>query len=106
MKNHKIALGGKGFMIRSDVEEDRIRSIEAFLNEKLDAVTGKSQRINFTDSLVLVLFHVADLMMDGEDSTRRVRSEAAGEVGDLLSEIEEIQQLVKQRLESTEDTIS
>ncbi len=106
MKNHKIELGGKGFMIRSDVQEDRIRSIETFLNEKLGAVTGKSQRINFTDSLVLVLFHVADLMMDGEDSTRKVRAEAAGEVRQLRSEIDEIQQLVKQRLESTEDVIS
>ncbi|MBW2264311.1 MAG: cell division protein ZapA [Deltaproteobacteria bacterium] len=106
MKNHKIELGGKGFMIRSDVEEDRIRSIETFLNEKLDGVTGKSQRISFTDSLVLVLFHVADLMMDGDDSTKKVKTDAAGEVRGLRSEIDEIQQLVQKRLESTEDSIS
>ena len=106
MKNHKIELGGKGFMIRSDVEEDRIRSIETFLNEKLDGVTGKSRMISFTDSLVLVLFHVADLMMDGDDSTAKVKAEAAGKVRGLRSEIDEIQQLVKQRLESTEDSIS
>jgi len=106
MKNHKVELGGKGFMIRSDVDEHRIRSIEKFLNGKLDGVTGKSRRINFTDSLVLVLFHVADLMMDGEESAGRTRTATAGRVRDLVSEIEEIQKLVKQKLESTEDSIS
>jgi cell division protein ZapA (FtsZ GTPase activity inhibitor) len=106
MKNHKVELGGTGFMIRSDVDEARIRRIETFLNRKLKEMSGRGQRVNFSDSLVLMLFHVTDLMLDAEESGRKVRSSTVGSVRDLRNEIEEIEKLVKQRLESAEDTIS
>jgi cell division protein ZapA (FtsZ GTPase activity inhibitor) len=106
MKNHKVVLGGTGFMIRSDVDEKRIRKIESYLNAKLDKVSGRGQRINFTDSLVLVMFHVADLMMDGSDNIDTLRKTTAGQVRELRTEIDDIQQMIQRRLESTEDTIS
>jgi cell division protein ZapA (FtsZ GTPase activity inhibitor) len=106
MKNHKVELAGTRFVIRSDVDEKRIRSIERFLNGKLKQVAGRGQKINFTDTLVLVLFHIADLMLDERDSVKRIKTDTAGEIRILRNAIEEVQGLVQQRLESTEDSIS
>jgi hypothetical protein len=106
MKNHKVELAGNGFVIKSDVSDVRIREIEAILNEKLDRTGGKGQRIAFTDSLVLVLFHITDLMLDAESSSDRIRHDTADRVRSLRSEIEELQDMVKERLAAAEDTIS
>jgi len=106
MKNHKVELAGNRFVIRSDVDEKRIRRIEATLNEKLGKAGGRGQKVNFTDGLVLTLFHVADLMLDREDDLNKLRKSSASSVRSLRSEIEEIQAIVRSRIESSGDTMA
>lgn len=106
MKNHKIVIGGSTFMIRSDVEETRIREIEDFLNSDLDRLMGRGSKVPFTDALVLMLFKQADTLMDRQQDARERIAEAAREARSIRSEMEEIRQMVTNHAQNLDDGAS
>jgi hypothetical protein len=104
LKNHKIVLDGSTFMIRSDVDEGRIREIEQTLNDNLEKVRGGTgPKVPFTDALVLVLFKLADTLLDRQAVSRDRLDHATRELSAIHGQIEEIRQLVAERLEMMEE---
>jgi hypothetical protein len=99
MKNHKVTLAGNRFVIKSDVSEARIREIEAFLDDKFARMGGRGQRLAFHDGLVLLLFHVTDLMLDAEQGRGRLAAGTAEKLRGLRDEVVELQKLVRSRLD-------
>jgi len=106
MKDHQVELGGSSFVIRSDVDEDRIREIEAFLAEKLARIADRGRKMSFTDNLVLVLFHVTDSMLDERDASAARRGEAARAVGDLRDEMDALDEMIAERMARLENDAS
>jgi hypothetical protein len=106
MKNHKISIAGSTFIIRSDVSEDRIRQIEQYLNDNVEEVRGKARKVPYTDGLVLVLFRLADTLIDGQVASRETVASAASDLRAIRAEIDEIGAMIRDRLASMDEGAS
>ncbi len=104
LRNHKITIDGSPFVIRSDVEEARIREIEELINSDIEKIRGRSRKVPFTDALVLVLFKLADSLMDRQNRSHERLDAAARELKAIRTDMDEIQAMVTRKRESIEDT--
>ena len=106
MKNHRVELAGSTFMIRSDVDEERIRKIEGFVNEMLARQRGHGHRIAVTDALALALFRVTDLLIEEREARSAGFDEVLTEVRSLVNDLDSIDNALERRIASLEDDAS
>ncbi len=93
-------------MIRSDVDDERIRRIEEFVNELLARQRAHGQRIAVTDALALALFRVTDLLLDEREVHDRGLRDVLGEISALANEIDAMDATVERRIALIENDVS